>query len=436
MLYKCAMAAFHRFNDALAAAAAWLSAHRVDVGDDALLLRDERGRLYVSVPVDAASFDEHLQERLDADFRDTVGSFAAPAGAVFIFADSGVAINVFEREDARRVSESSGVGLVDRQFIGLDWTRGPVTGPHTTAKRVTFYGMKGGVGRSTALAMLALRLARRQKTVAVVDLDLESPGISNLLLPGTRHPDAGVVDWLVEDHVRQADAELIARIGASSPLGDSLPGSIIVAPAYGAGESHYIEKLARAYAPLEEGGGAIEHFAQRLQRFLVAFETENRADVVLLDSRAGLHDVAAVALTRLGATAFLFATNSPQTWQAYGLLFRHWQRYPQITATFRDNLKLVDALVPETDRPRHSAAMLEAAHRLFADTIYEDSASTDLEAFNFAPGDSDAPHHPLRINWNRRFQEFDPISDPDSLNEKEIEASFGEFLDGAERLLE
>src|ERR1041385_6770285 len=42
----------------------------------------------------------------------------------------------------------------------------------------TFYSYKGGVGRSMALANIALLLARRGKRVLAVDWDLEAPGLN------------------------------------------------------------------------------------------------------------------------------------------------------------------------------------------------------------------------------------------------------------------
>src|SRR4051812_16178325 len=42
---------------------------------------------------------------------------------------------------------------------------------------ITFYSFKGGVGRSMALANIAVQLARRGKRVLAVDWDLEAPGL-------------------------------------------------------------------------------------------------------------------------------------------------------------------------------------------------------------------------------------------------------------------
>lgn len=46
---------------------------------------------------------------------------------------------------------------------------------------VTFYSFKGGVGRSTALVATALQLANKGRRVILVDMDLEAPGLPELL---------------------------------------------------------------------------------------------------------------------------------------------------------------------------------------------------------------------------------------------------------------
>ena len=430
------MPALHRFNDAVEAAAKWISEHRESLGDGIVLLRDQLGRLHVALPRERVSMDEEEEHRLDASFREAIGAFTPPSGSVFVFRDSELAISVFRSEDSHPLEIPSvrDAKLVDHQLLGQDWTRLPLQ-REDICKRATFYGMKGGVGRSTALTILALRLASESKNVLVVDLDLESPGLSSLLLPPAKLPEFGLVDWFVEDGVGQADERLIKQMLASSPLSARAPGKITIAPAYGNGETNYIAKLARAYAPVQHGTN-IENFAQRIGRLLGVLESADRPDIVLIDSRAGLHDIAAVTVTRLGATVFLFATNSAQTWSAYNLLFQHWRRYPHILARFRENLKLVDALVPETDRAKHLKEILQASNKLFSETIYEEAAAGELDVFNFDPSDSEAPHYPLRITWSRRFQEFDPISEPDLLSTTEIDAAFGDFIRGARILLD
>jgi Mrp family chromosome partitioning ATPase len=64
---------------------------------------------------------------------------------------------------------------------------------------VTFYSYKGGVGRTFALANLAVLLARRGKRVLLMDWDLEAPGLHRYFkthLPENLLPKQGVIHLL------------------------------------------------------------------------------------------------------------------------------------------------------------------------------------------------------------------------------------------------
>jgi Mrp family chromosome partitioning ATPase len=68
-----------------------------------------------------------------------------------------------------------GVSVVDRLATEGSWSSiFPAT---LGAPRIVFFSIKGGVGRSTALAASAWALAESGKRVLVLDLDLESPGV-------------------------------------------------------------------------------------------------------------------------------------------------------------------------------------------------------------------------------------------------------------------
>jgi hypothetical protein len=63
---------------------------------------------------------------------------------------------------------------------------------------VSFYSLRGGVGRSTALAYTARILAAEGRKVVCVDMDLEAPGLSVLFGAEEEIPHRhGVVDLLV-----------------------------------------------------------------------------------------------------------------------------------------------------------------------------------------------------------------------------------------------
>lgn len=344
--------------------------------------------------------------------------------------------------------------LLERQDKERDWlTLNATANIHGSAKRCVFFSVKGGVGRSSALTILAITLAQRGKRVLVVDGDFESPGISSSLLPiGDGQPEYGVVDWLTAQALG-ADAPSLARMAlaqavAPSPLNArlSLPGQVLVAPAYGHQTEAYVSKLARIYRQSQDG----KAYAQRLNDFLSITEAQHNIDITLFDCRAGIDDTAAAAITQLRADiSFLFAINTSQTWDAYKLLFKHLRRNPALFATplgtgddevepwdLRRSLRLVSALSPQAHGPYVSYFddLQQNAYDTFSE-IYNDDPSGDAQAFSPAPNDSEAPHAASRILWVEALRAFNPLAEPGQLTDPLNQAAFADFLSHATTLL-
>lgn len=323
------------------------------------------------------------------------------------------------------------VRLLDRQVIGQDWLRTRRFEEQGHPPRVVFYGLKGGVGRSTALAMLAYRLARDGKHVLLIDFDLESPGLSGLLLPQERVAPYGLVDWFVEDAVGQGD-DVLRDMVSLSPLADQTQGSIRVVAAMGQGETGYLSKLARAYADTPSPTGP-QTFADRMLRITQLLEVQEQPDIVLIDSRAGLHDVAAVAIGSLASVALLFATDAQQNWQGYRQLFSHWHQRPEVLRQVRERIVMVQALFPENDQVERASRFVQNAWDAFSELIYDSlEPDTDMpeDAFSFDLHNEDGPHFPMRIRWNARFQEFDPLlgRSAGGVDDTDIDLAFGPFV--------
>lgn len=437
-----------RFNDALRRAAAATRNDALPQQPPVRIIRDIYGRLRFAINAEEADYPPAARGHLEAAQR-TLGVYSGGDEPLFrdsfsdpdrIFNSSDwhttvVAMGV--DEDGHSLGEVE-VTLLDRQIVGQDWLRPDLNHAAGHPHRVVFFGLKGGVGRSTALTMVAWGLARQGKRVLLVDFDLESPGLSGLVLPPERVAEFGLVDWLVEDAVGQADTVLPQMVSAS-PLGEATPGAIRVAAAMGQQEDDYLAKLARAYADVPSPHGP-QRMGQRMRRLLEQLEAKEQPDVVLIDSRAGLHDLAAVSITSLADTALLFATDSAQTWMGYRQLFTHWQRRPEVASHVRDRLAMVRALTPRSDREGGVRRFQRQAYELFAETLYADippeslgtEAALSNEAAYFHPSEQDeaAPHFPILVDWDDRFQEFDPRLRPEQggVTEAQIEATFGTLI--------
>ncbi len=395
-----------------------------------------RVRLVASTRPESGAPLAQTLERLARNLQDRLGRHAYPPEQIFLYVDElaestdletvrGVDLEV-ERLDAR---------LIDRQLTGTSWAEVTALAdlPQHPA-RLTFYSIKGGVGRSTAAAVAAWRLAHEGRNVLVLDLDLEAPGLSSALLPQGILPRFGIVDWFVEDLVGQADG-ILDDMAVPSPVSADLPGEVWVVPSHGGVGGEYIAKLGRCYLDLPpsigRSGERRQSWPQRLLRLLEALEARYRPDVVLLDSRSGLHDVASAVVTDVEAQVLLFAVGSDQTWCGYRLLFEHWQRHGAASA-IRERLRVVASMVPETGRAEYLSAFREASWDLFREHLYDEVVEGALDGFSYDLMDDAGPHAPLLTYWSRGFAS---LSNLVSLDPQLVETAYGPFLDGIQELL-
>ena len=96
----------------------------------------------------------------------------------------------------------------------------------------------------------------------------------------------------------------------------------------------------------------------RLKRLLGWLEDEFEPTIVLLESRSGLHDIAAATVTDLDAEVLLFAIDSESHWTDYRNLFVQWSTHGLATR-IRERLSIVSALTPELGAKRYLAGFRE-----------------------------------------------------------------------------
>ncbi|XXY54237.1 hypothetical protein WME91_24205 [Sorangium sp. So ce269] len=363
------------FDEALDAAARAVEGAGIDLsGCIATLLRDLRGKLRLhiqwpedrSIPEDAKN---QLKKRLAS-----IGPYATNVVYLETEAKKGRDFPLIESLERERLSFKPDLGGIEpvatwyrfeRRFSKDAWLPGNETGfhqqpwpyvPGRSPLVISFYGFKGGVGRTTALAAFALYAAEQlAKNVAVVDLDLEAPGIGSLLLGeediSEEDPaytdnqreitlDLGVVDFLLEQRIGRTPSLPLSRFYVGSPHVTGT-GSIRVVPA-GRLDHRYLEKLGRVdvHGLVEPGQPVREPLLELLKRL----RDELTPDVILLDVRAGLHDLGGVSLSGLSHLELIFAVHSPQTWAGLPMVLEHLGRLRA------DWIKMVHAMVPPESR--------------------------------------------------------------------------------------
>jgi cellulose biosynthesis protein BcsQ len=351
--------------------------------------------------------------------------------------------DILQSPDRTRLPDMPNTWLVDRLQTNQDWLRVPLVEQPPLPTAVAF-SIKGGVGRTTAFALWAWYLARQGKNIVLVDLDLEAPGVAGVLLDENHMPDYGLLDWLAEALVGQSDDLFLRDCLAECALSGDEPGRIRVLPAFGKKTSEYVNKLGRIYMPTfaaETGKflGLAEHLALLLEQLAGLSDCP---DAVLLDARAGLHDIGSAAVTRLGAEVFVFARDDYQSWQAYQRLFEHLRTARSVEWGMPDDdlrwrLHMVAAQIESTEGAR--IRFIERSYETWL-TLYDTESDDrdDNESLNtpqlFSPGD-EGPHYPLPVRFDLRVKSLDLINQENRPDWGVIETAFGDFFSGAMALL-
>lgn len=423
-----------QFDQILEISRAVLRPHLDELPDGILLNRDLASRVRLVVP-SAARSDENAAQRVEdiaSELSEALSPHAYSAQHILLWEDD-IELARYGTHLFSLFDDTERIQVADRLMHGSSWST--ISEVSAGAPRIVFFSVKGGVGRSTALSGLAWNMSTEGRRVMVVDLDLESPGISAFLLPDENQPSAGIVDWLVEDLVDSGDA-LLSDLYSLSPAAPG--GEIVVVPAHGADPGEYISKLGRAWMA-KRAGRDQETWEERLGRLLTQLEEIHRPDVILIDSRSGLDDVASNAIASFGARmTLLFATDDAQSWRGYESLFDHWQR-TGVARKIRARLQVVAALVPEEEAFEHTSRVRDAALDLFESALYDQvdgNVATGEESFSFIENDEFAPHFPWAVRWNRGMRSLRSLTDGiGRLDPSALDHTFGPLFEGIASML-
>lgn len=437
------------FDDSLPALAEVVAKH---LGDDVLergvVIRDTSGQLCFLTQEQLTS---DLKGRVAAALTSALGPYARSDRILADGTDFGTA-TVLESVD--RIPFAVGahkLQLIDNRLVGADWLRAPKT-ERASPPRFVFASLKGGVGRSTALSVVATDAASRGKRVLAVDLDLEAPGLGSILLSEQTTPRFGMVDALVEDRLAPLSAEFLNDLVGASNLTDR--GRVDVVAAFGRlcldNPEEVLAKIARAYAEVVTADGEVRSLLDQVSQIIDRVVARENYDLVLIDARAGLHETAASALLGLGAELLCFGLDEPQTFTGYRALFAHMRRYSRQrdeTAEWLGQVNLVQGKAPldpegRADFARRGAALLSGVRaeaprevRLpdgFGDVEWDD-AVTDEE---LGLGQTLEPSSGLAVLYDENYRGFAPTERRDQLSESVYKNTFGSLIEYIQSTIE
>lgn len=265
---------------------------------------------------------------------------------------------------------------------------------------VVFYSFKGGLGRSTTLASFAIQRARAGERVAVVDFDLDAPGVGTLL---SADPEGTISPWGVVDY-------LIERPRGAVPLSDyshacarvSGPGELKVFPA-GVIDENYADKLARVDLEEPAEKSAFLHLLEEIR-------AEVSPSWILLDARTGVSEPAGRLLSGIAHLHVLFGTTSQQSWRGLRTVIDRLGGQRLLEGKAQAEVLLIQAMAPATFESRQLAAeaFAERARKEFAEYYYADEPDDAADdRWNVRDLESaDAPHAPMVLPYEEALAHF------------------------------
>jgi hypothetical protein len=434
--FETAFTAMITFDTSVQKLACLVQQHGLNVADsEGVFIRDMRGRL---VFLARRELEDAIMAKINGAVSADLKPYISPIGAVADRRTPGTAraLEATERILLRIQPDGAGEGIcvaiLDRRSTGIDWIHAPEDLAIETP-RLVFSSLKGGVGRSTALSVLAAELAGRGRSVLVIDLDLEAPGLGSMLVEPDATPKFGSLDFYVEDGLRAVDDSFLQDAVGASWLGAGR-GRVDVVPSYGAitlnNPREVIAKLSRAYLEGEDEKGEPRSFLSRTQCLVSRLAKIRRYDAILIDARSGLHETTAASILGLGADVLLFGVNQPQTFLGYRILLSNLARLPvnDPERDWRYRLRMMQA---KSESSENVATYRSRMFDLFDNCFYSkvsDAGDPIEQGFRFGIDDNEAPHFAIPILEDERYRLFDPVLNKEQLGKDLYEGSFAPFL--------
>ena len=256
-------------------------------------------------------------------------------------------------------------------------------------KSVTFFSYKGGVGRTLAAANFALYSARAGLATAIVDFDLDAPGVDSKFSDLAIAEDKpGVLDYIL-DYQETGKIASIKEMATRVPLPErAAPLWVLHAGQYL--QSSYFAKLHRLdWARLfSENGEGVAFF----QQFLSGLEQELQIDLAVFDSRAGVSEIAGLCTQQLGDEVVLLTSLAAESIKVTRHIVSTLEQSKVARALDKaKSIKVVVTRIPRPDDLPATHARLATRLKIDPGALFFLFSSRELETEEFL-----AFQHPTR----------------------------------------
>lgn len=236
---------------------------------------------------------------------------------------------------------------------------------------VTFYSFKGGVGRSTCLAIVGSMLASRGRRVVMIDFDLEAPGLTGSINRTSEElAQYGALDyiyqrWLMPSTHQPNLADCVQQVGdPAKPL------FLIPAGRY---DEQYIHKLADF-----EVAKYYRRDPNPIRQLIEETKLRFSPDVILIDARTGFDDIGAISLLDLADLGILCFSPTKQNY--LGLEWVTKAIAKQQAVQGRPDLRFVLTPLPVTT-PQDRTERLEQAEEWISEHWYANPVPVPEEMY-------------------------------------------------------
>lgn len=269
-----------------------------------------------------------------------------------------------------------------------------------TMETVAFYSYKGGVGRSLLVANTAQFLALSGRRVAVLDLDLEAPGLHQKLgNPQVFERAAnGSLDGAVNELLRILEGSgkdcAIRERAVEVDLPPGTTGSLVLIPAGPAPSQRYWEALEQLNTTLRSAARRNGGLPEAVLELQARIADEIQPEFLLVDSRTGITELGGLATSLLADRVVCLTTTAPESVEGTRVVASALRAAPRLAS--QQPLR-VDFLITRVTASRDSPEIARLVKELGGDSVAvlpHDSAISNRERVlaGWVPGDGVAPH--------------------------------------------